>query len=71
MTSATRNAECLRDARAAAEVYLERGLAPIPVPPRSKDPEYTGWQHLFLTPDTLDQHFQPHQAKNVGRSGAA
>jgi hypothetical protein len=41
-------------------------LAPIPLPPRSKNPGYGDWQHLRLTADTLDQHFPPRKARNVG-----
>jgi hypothetical protein len=43
--------------RAAAEVYLERGLAPIPLPHQRKAPVLDGWQHLRLTPATLDAYF--------------
>jgi DNA polymerase-1 len=54
-------------ARPAVEIYLlEKSLAPIPLPPRSKDPGYPGWQNLRLTPDVLDEHFPPDQARNVG-----
>jgi hypothetical protein len=45
----------------AAALYLARGLAPTPLPPRSKDPGYAGWPDLRLTPDTIDQHFPPGQ----------
>jgi hypothetical protein len=54
------------DARSAAEVYSQKGLATIPLPPRSKDPGYPGWQDLRLTPDALDRHFPPGEARNVG-----
>jgi hypothetical protein len=54
------------DSRAAAEAYLVKGLAPIPMPPRTKKPDYGDWQHLRLTAETLDQHFPPQQARNVG-----
>jgi DNA polymerase I-like protein with 3'-5' exonuclease and polymerase domains len=53
------------DARAAAEVYLAKGLSPIPLPPRSKDPGYAGWPGLRLTLDTLDKHFPVQQARNI------
>jgi DNA polymerase I-like protein with 3'-5' exonuclease and polymerase domains len=56
----------LTDSRTAAELYLAKGLAPIPLPPRSKDPGYVGWQHLRLDLNTLDQHFPAQQARNVG-----
>jgi hypothetical protein len=66
MTTATLNGALPKDARSAARLYLARGLAPIPLPPRSKDPGYSGWQHLRLTPDALDSHFPPPGTLNVG-----
>src|SRR5262249_7637377 len=68
MTTATasRNGAFPRDARSAAEVYLAKGLSPIPLPPRSKDPGYAGWQHLRLKPDALDDHFPVRELRNVG-----
>lgn len=35
-----------------ASEYIARGWAPIPVPWRSKNPGYDGWQHLRVTADT-------------------
>jgi hypothetical protein len=55
-----------RDARPAVEIYQAKGLASIPLPPRSKDPGYPDWQHLRLTPDTLDRHFPVGEARNIG-----
>jgi hypothetical protein len=66
MTTATRNGAFPHDARAAAEVYLLNGLAPIPLPPRSKDPGYPGWQNLRLTQDALDEYFPTQKVHNVG-----
>jgi hypothetical protein len=63
--TATRS-DCPLDAHGAAELYLQKGLAAIPLPPRSKEPGYPNWQHLRLTLDTLDQHFPPRAALNVG-----
>jgi hypothetical protein len=51
---------------AAAALYLAMGLAPIPLPPRSKDPGYVGWQHLRVTADTLGDYFLPQQLHNIG-----
>ena len=65
MTATTRNG-FPQDARSAAEFYLARGLAPIPLPPRSKDPGYPGWPDLRLTPDVLDAHFPQHLHRNIG-----
>jgi DNA polymerase I-like protein with 3'-5' exonuclease and polymerase domains len=65
-TTAGRNGTFPRDARSAAELYLAKRLAPIPLPPRSKDPGYADWQHLRLTADALDQHFPPQEVRNVG-----
>ena len=65
MTTATRNG-FPTEARPAAEVYPRKGLAPIPPPPRSKDPGYPDWQHRRLSPETLDQHFPRGAERNVG-----
>jgi hypothetical protein len=53
-------------ARPAAEVYLSEGLAPIPLPSRSKNPGYPGWPDLRVTLDTLDVHCPPDEPHNVG-----
>src|SRR5262245_35854642 len=47
-------------------LYLAKGLAPIPLPARSKAPGYSGWKHLRLTADALDDHFPPGEVRNVG-----
>jgi hypothetical protein len=54
------------DARSAAVIYIQRGLAPIPLLPRSKDPGYDGWQDLRLTLEDIDRHFPAGQSKNLG-----
>jgi hypothetical protein len=64
--TASRNGTFPHEARAAAELYLAKGLAPIPLPPRSKDPGYPDWPNLRLTPDTLDSHFPAQEVRNVG-----
>jgi hypothetical protein len=64
-TSATRNG-FPQDARSAAEIYLAKGLAPIPLPPRAKNPGYDGWQKLQLTCGDLDTHFPQGESQNVG-----
>jgi hypothetical protein len=53
------------DVRPAVEIYQARGLATIPLPPRSKDPGYPGWQNLRVQPETLDQHFPAGEDRNV------
>jgi hypothetical protein len=65
MSAATRRS-FPADARPAVEIYQAKGLATIPLPPRSKDPGYTGWRELRLTPDNLDRHFPAGAACNVG-----
>jgi hypothetical protein len=65
-TPPTRNGAFPHDARAAAGLYVAKGLAPIPLRPRSKDPGYAGWPDLRLTADTLDGHFPAQQDRNVG-----
>jgi hypothetical protein len=43
MTAATHNGTFPEDARSAAELYLQLGLAPIPVPHGTKGPRQAGW----------------------------
>jgi hypothetical protein len=54
------------EANEAARLYLAKGLAPIPLLPRSKDPGYDGWPQLRLTDADLDRYFPPGDAKNIG-----
>ena len=54
------------DTRSAAALYLCKGLAPIPLPVRSKKPDYEGWPSLRVTLESLDQHFPSGETKNVG-----
>lgn len=49
MTTAARKSEFSQDARSAAELYLVKGLAPIPLHLRSKQPDSAGFQCLRLT----------------------
>ena len=62
----THNGRFPQDARSAAALYLEEGLAPIPLPLRSKEPGYPNWQALRITADILDAHFPPQDPCNVG-----
>jgi hypothetical protein len=64
--SATNSGTFPLEARQAAELYLRKGLAPIPLPERAKDPGYEDWPNLRLTPDTIDAHFPPGQQRNLG-----
>jgi hypothetical protein len=66
MTTATHNGAFPHDARTAAEIYLQMGLAPIPLPPRCKDPGYSGWPDLRVSLETLDAHFPAAEPRNVG-----
>jgi hypothetical protein len=66
VTGATVNGAFPHDARAAAGLYLERGLSPIPLPAGSKAPDLAGWRDLRLTPGTLELHFPAERAGNVG-----
>ncbi|MFL5341871.1 MAG: DNA polymerase, partial [Gemmataceae bacterium] len=54
------------DARSAARIYIDRGMAPIPLPNRSKDPGIKGWQELRLTANDLDQQFPAGAIRNIG-----
>ena len=58
----------LRSSRTAldwANQYIDRGLAPIPVPFREKGPKLPGWPDLRITKETAPQYFngEPH---NIG-----
>ena len=65
MTKDTRFRPSGQAARDYASEYIARGWAPIPVPWRSKNPGYDGWQHLRVTADTLHQYFNGTR-QNVG-----
>jgi hypothetical protein len=54
------------DPQAAAGLYLRLGLAPIPVPHRSKDPGYPGWQNTRATEAELARMFPQGEARNLG-----
>jgi hypothetical protein len=49
----------------AAEHYAQRGWSVIPIPHRSKNPGFEGWQLLRLTADTIHNHFNG-QPRNIG-----
>jgi hypothetical protein len=66
MKTAARNSTFPQEPRTAAELYLKKGLAPIPMPSRSKDPGYSEWQNLRASPETLNHLFPPHQRLNTG-----
>ena len=51
------------DPTGAAAFYLERGYAPLPLPPRSKKPDLNEWQNVRFTPESLDGQFD---GKNIG-----
>src|SRR5215208_6136138 len=50
-------------AKAAAR-YIERGWAPVPIPPRQKGPQISGWQHLRMSVSDVPRYFN--NAQNVG-----
>jgi P4 family phage/plasmid primase-like protien len=52
-------------ARLAADRYARRGWSVIPVPHRSKNPGFDGWQRLRLTAATIQDHFNG-QPQNIG-----
>jgi DNA polymerase I-like protein with 3'-5' exonuclease and polymerase domains len=64
--SADSNGTFPHEARPAAEIYLRLGLAPIPVPHRSKNPDYGGWQLTRATAADLDRLFPRGRASNLG-----
>jgi hypothetical protein len=49
----------------AARSFLERGWMPLPVPFRSKNPGFNGWQDFTVTETELPQHFNGQQ-QNIG-----
>jgi DNA polymerase-1 len=49
----------------AAKLYLSKGRAPIPLPPRSKKAVLKDWPNLRLTPANLEVNF-PTGGENVG-----
>jgi putative DNA primase/helicase len=53
------------DPLAIALAYIARGWAPVPVPHRSKNPGFDGWQKLCITAETAPEHFNGGQ-QNIG-----
>ena len=51
--------------RTAAERYAKRGWCVIPIPHRSKNPGFKGWERMRLTVESLDDHFNG-RPQNVG-----
>ncbi len=51
--------------RLAAERYAHRGWSVIPIPHRSKNPGFDGWQRLRLTTKSIRDHFNG-QPQNIG-----
>ena len=54
------------NSRQAAAVYISKGLSPVSMPTRSKDPGYPGWPGLRLTVADLDSHFPDDKDCNIG-----
>jgi putative DNA primase/helicase len=48
----------------AAERYLKRGWAPVPIPRGKKGPQLVGWQRLRLTAEDIPKHFT--NGQNIG-----
>jgi putative DNA primase/helicase len=48
----------------AAERYIERGWAPVPIPARQKGPRISGWQRLRLTAEDIPRYFT--NGQNIG-----
>ena len=49
----------------AATDYLRRGWQPFPIPHRSKNPNFTGWQNFTLSENELPNHFNG-KPQNIG-----
>lgn len=65
MTTASTNG-FPQDPHDAAALYLTKGLAPIPLPPRSKAPDLTDWPYFRMTTDALDRYFPKGEERNIG-----
>ncbi|MFO0881141.1 MAG: DNA polymerase [Gemmataceae bacterium] len=61
----TCNGNFPREARDAARLYLDRGLAVVPLPVRSKDPGFPGWHRLRISGEDLVEHFPSGELRNV------
>ena len=59
MTVTSRNGTFPDDARSAAELYLFRERAPIPLPPGQKKPALRDWPIMRIGLAELDEFFQP------------
>ena len=51
--------------REAARHYLDCGMAPLPLPPRSKKATIEGWPNLRITSDSLDSYFPTDEECNI------
>ncbi len=49
----------------AATDYLRRGWQPLPVPHRSKNPNFAGWQNFTLSENEVPNHFNG-KPQNIG-----
>jgi hypothetical protein len=56
--------EATRTTADAAARYVERGLAVVPVPPRSKNPQRPGWERLRIGLEDVPRYFDSGQ--NIG-----
>src|SRR5919202_3475605 len=52
------------DTQQAVRRYIERGLAPIPVPRGSKKPKLEGWENLRITVEEIPDYWT--NGQNVG-----
>ena len=48
-----------QDAQDAARLALQRGFRPIPIPPRQKNPGFSGWQNFHVAPEEVERVFRP------------
>lgn len=65
MTSDGHREQTESSIRIAAERYTLRGWSVIPIPHRSKNPGFKGWERMRLTPEVLDEHFNG-RPQNLG-----
>jgi hypothetical protein len=66
MSTATASSSFPQKPGHAAKLYIELGLSPTSSPPRSKHPDYEGWQQPRIKLDNLERYFPTGVDRNVG-----
>jgi hypothetical protein len=66
MTTSPPNGSFPQQPGPAARLYIQMGLSPTSSPPRSKHPDYPGWQQPRINLENIEQFFPPGVDRNVG-----